>query len=235
MNKKLTVYKYVYNDRVFYGQGLDEQDVRTVLETKLNIPHKTLQEGVPVFKDKADLIKGGNIIVKTHKFIKKNIVTLDRNNLPVYNVKIEKIIDRKDEIIEVTDALLSEDLVYFAKMRLAELEDRINTVENNISKIKIKGYSTLSMENELEKLNEERAILESRNYNTGYLVYSDIITDDAYRQIDLDSIYRIYRKRLISHNLQDLTYDENWTLLEKLDSFMLNPDQTNRYARLHSA
>lgn len=242
---KVKIYKYRYKGDIVFAQGQDEKEVRFVLETKLNLPHGTLQEGSDnlSMKQIERAVKGNQILVKTHKFYKKKVALhrfLDNKGVTrtKYRNKIIKITKLSDEYRRLIKRLLTLDYAFLIEQqkvdrKLQNAENRIRNINKTLRKNRDIAYAKRqSLENSKEKLKEDVDVLKEmskaqtkRSWNTGYYVAESYPHKNYEEVIEaFTDLYRKIRGKLLNNSLQDLPYDpENpeVTLLEKLDNFML--------------
>jgi hypothetical protein len=199
MTLKAMIFKYKWNNVVYYAEGYDEAQMRACLEVKLGISAGTLLKGVaPDFNKELKRIWDKND--------KDYFLTLRKEDT-VSEVDLKKKKQERHTLYEL-ELLLKEDPVFLGGVNDILIKDPANAVlmwaQGFISeKPSGKGFPMV--------------------YTFQGSTQSDM-TDKTYRFRRISGAYWYVRNQLIEHQLGDLAYRgkkvEELTNLEMCDSFV---------------
>ena len=216
------VYRYSLNNKPLYAGGMNENDVRTAVMTRFSVPY--LDTGILIGR------------YDIHDPRKSEMITLDFKNfmrhrkLAVKTFYIEKYKNTSNiEISEVRDRIAQAkyfiDLLHKEDFKLIEILDNLEVESNKI----LKSDKPTAEE---KKLLDKHIARITRDYNTGYYVAnSNAYGVNNYKDYKalFDNAKDQLSKRLSKNNIQNCSYDNNFTLQERLDACYDN--YNNQYCR----
>lgn len=253
--KEVRIYKYKVDGKWYYCQGVDEAELRCILESKLDLPEGSLPRGNDQMSlhQVKKIAKSGKVCIKSHKFVKRKVFVRkyidDRGSTrTIYRNKIVDVISRSDEFREEISKLLSMD--YSVIGEKDNLDKMIDQKESALEKSRkflqnTAGKSPKQIDKHVarvDRLPDEISNLKTRykhqlyrNFNTGYYVCGDqngYVTKDWPETVKaFEESYEKLRKNIIYSNMDRLMYNDNFTMIEALDSFVLNLRKNNEYVR----
>lgn len=214
-------------------------DAKDLISYHLNIPKEVIY-GLGIHKPLYIVSKQSNnrVKVKTYK--------IPNDEVGIVRKKNEEIVSRVDEFNKHIELLLSLDynLMFVIDDLYYEYEKALSTYNNLSVKYNKRGIPDKT-KNELgnqlatlkEDLNRYKSLLHSkynRVHSTTYYVSDSYLLKDFNEVMAMfDSCYETIRNRLIRKNMDNIIpIGENFTLLEKLDSYQLVRTLNNRYTRI---
>lgn len=225
--RKLRVFKYVYDGKTYYTQGLYDTEpiIRLCLETKLGLEPGTLNPGIDNIKRPIkDIIKSGDIYIKTHKFIKHRTLIEIRYKYThegkVYTAAqgvegTEPIIRRNlENKLGIPNGTLKPGLekrIY--KNKLHKIINRYDEIREWIKRLLAEDYSLIL---EFNKKQVSNQMYHSTGY---YVVPKDQWDYDTYDKMleQFDKIAENIKGKIESYGFQNIPYDDKITLSEALE------------------